>query len=321
LGGEINLVLLGSGYWGSKLAGEYLQLQSESGGKFNFVGVADPDRAKLSSISTKFSLPSDMLFTDVKRCISDPDITAVHIATPSETHYDLAYHCLSSRKHILLEKPMAMNTRDAFKLTRIAEKSGSVLLVGHVFRFNSALAKAKQMIDSLNIGDLKYLAFSWLDYLNPIPQRDIVFDLLPHPIDILNYLTDEWPSSVYVAHNKDTRDMAFAILEMPDKKVVQITLSWVQVGLKERRVIITGSEGSMIVDTLSQHVTVCRREDTHHVEVVKNNTIRSMIEHFTDCISRRDTPSNSSLIGAMTVNILSTARKSLIEGRVLKIFE
>ena len=317
---EINLVLLGSGYWGRKLAGEYFQLQKSSEGKFNFIGIADPDKTKLSSMSTSLGLPPEMLFTDVDKCISDPRVTAVHIATPSETHYDLAYRCLDLRKHVLLEKPMAMNTRDAFKLTRTAEVTGSVLLVGHIFRFNSALARAKQIIENSIIGDVKYLTFSWLDYINPTPPRDIVFDLLPHPIDILNYITDEWPSSVYVAQNKES-DMAFGIFQMPDKKIVQIALSWSQVGLKERRVIITGEKGSMNVDTLSQNLTVYSQAEIQQMEVVRNNTMRSMIQHFVDCISRRDPPTNSSLIGAMTVNILSSARKSLEEGKVLKIFE
>ena len=79
--------------------------------------------------------------------MADPTINAVHIATPMETHYDLACEALSEHKHILLEKPMAMNARDAFKIARLAEKNGNVVLVGHIFRFNAALVRAKELLD------------------------------------------------------------------------------------------------------------------------------------------------------------------------------
>ena len=97
------------------------------------------------------------------------------------------------------------------------------------------------MLGSGEIGTLNYLYLSWLDYLDPLPNRDIIFDLLPHPIDIINYLTDEWPSSIYVSSiaysrpaEREREDVAFVIIEMPDKKSAQITLSWIQPGIKER---------------------------------------------------------------------------------------
>ena len=78
-----------------------------------------------------------MLFENVEECLSNPDISAIHVATPNETHYDIATQALEQHKHVLLEKPMTLNSRDAFKLARFAENSGSVLLVGHIFRFNA----------------------------------------------------------------------------------------------------------------------------------------------------------------------------------------
>jgi predicted dehydrogenase len=326
---KINLALFGAGYWGSKLASEYVKLQREKDNEeFNFFGIVDPDKERLSKIGNRLSLSSTMLFSDVEQCLRNRDITAIHIATPAETHYNLAQQALNENKHVLLEKPMAMNSRDAFRLARLAEKNGQILLVGHIFRFNSALARAKEILENAGIGRINYIQLSWVDYLNPIPDRDIIFDLLPHPVDILNYLTDEWPSSVYVQSisykrpaEKQMEDMAFIVMEMPDKTSAQITLSWIQPGIKERALTVTGSEATMSVDTLTQEIQLFNSHGRKDVQVTRNNTIRSMVSHFLNCILGLENPSNSSLVGAMTVSILSAARRSLSEKRGLTILE
>jgi UDP-N-acetylglucosamine 3-dehydrogenase len=326
---KISLALFGGGYWGTKLASEYMRIEKDTNdGQFNFFGVVDPNRESLSKIEGTLGIPSAMLFTDVERCMKNPDITAVHIATPSETHYALACQALDENKHVLIEKPMAMNSRDAFKLARLAEKKGLILLVGHIFRFNAALTRAKEILEKLAVGKINYIQLMWLDGLNPIPDRDIIFDLLPHPVDIINYLTDEWPSSIFAQSTSYTRpeekyreDMAFVNMEMPGKVSAQITLSWIQPGIKERKVTVTGSEATLSIDALSQDIKVFKPSGNKEVTVVKNNTIKTMVEHFVRCIFGKDNPSNSSLVGAMTVSILSSARRSLTERRSLGTFE
>src|ERR671910_2939397 len=326
---KINLALFGGGYWGSKLASEYIQLQREKDNQeFNFFGIVDPDKERLSRIGSMLNLPSTMLFSDVEQCMRNRDITAVHIATPTETHYNLAEQALDESKQVLLEKPMAMNSRDAFRLARLAEKNGQILLVGHIFRFNAALTRAKEILEKTAIGKVNYLRLSWLDELKPIPNRDIIFDLLPHPIDIVNYLTDEWPSSIYAQSISYTRpaergmeDMAFIVMEMPDRTSAQITLSWIQPGIKERTVTVTGTEATMSIDTLTQSIELFNAYGRKNVNVEKNNTIKSMVCHFLNCILGSENPSNSSLVGAMTVSILSAARRSLSEKRGLAILE
>jgi predicted dehydrogenase len=324
---KINLALFGSGYWGSKLASEYIQLQRQNK-RFTFFGIVDPDKTRLRAIQKKLNIDSNMLFDDVGQCLCNPDINAIHIATPNETHFKLAQEALNQNKHVLLEKPMALTSREAFKLARLAEKSGKVLLVGHIFRFNSALEMAKQILEKGQIGDVNYLQLSWLDYLDPLPDRDIIFDLLPHPIDIVNFLTGEWPSTIYThsfsyrrSAEKQNEDVAFIIMEMPDKSSAQISLSWIQPGIKERQVTVTGTEGTLVIDTLSQELYIMKNDKKISINNTKNNTIMSMIKHFANCIFHTENPINSSLVGAITVGVLSSARKSLSEKRVLKILE
>jgi len=324
---QVNLALFGSGYWGTKLAGEYIEAHSYLD-RFNFVGIVEPNKERLANVGRRLNLPSSMLFHDVNDCLNNPEISAVHIATPNETHYDIANKALTQHKHVLLEKPMALNTRDAFKLARLSENSGNVLLVGHIFRFNTALSQVKDILKNQDIGNLKYMHLSWLDNLNPIPDRDIIFDLLPHPVDIINYLTDDWPSSVYARsilhkteNEKEIEDVGFVIINMPDGTSAEINLSWIQPGMKERMVLITGSEATIKIDALSQESTMYRSTGKTNIPISRNNSMQAMITHFVNCITGKDTPNNSSLVGALTVNVLSSARRSIVEDRVIGIHE
>lgn len=324
---QVNLALFGSGYWGTKLASEYIETHKNLD-NFNFVGIVEPNKKRLAFVGQKLDLPSSKLFDNVKDCLVNPEISAVHIATPNETHFNIATEALTRHKDVLLEKPMALNTRDAFKLARLSESSGNVLLVGHIFRFNAALSQVKNILKNQDIGNLRYLHLSWLDNLNPIPDRDIIFDLLPHPIDIINYLTDEWPSSVYARslmhdtpYHKKIEDVGFVIINLPDGTLAEIDLSWIQTGMKERIILITASEASIRIDALSQDITIYRSSGKTNIPVTSNNSMQSMITHFVNCISGIDNPNNSSLVGALTVNVLSSARKSITENTEVRIHE
>lgn len=324
---QVNLALFGSGYWGTKLASEYIETHKNMD-NFNFVGIVEPNKKRLACVGQKLDLPSSKLFDNVKDCLVNPEISAVHIATPNETHFNIATEALTRHKDVLLEKPMALNTRDAFKLARLSESSGNVLLVGHIFRFNAALSQVKNILKNQDIGNLRYLHLSWLDNLNPIPDRDIIFDLLPHPIDIINYLTDEWPSSVYARslmhdtpYHKKIEDVGFVIINLPDGTLAEIDLSWIQTGMKERIIFITASEASIRIDALSQDITIYRSSGKTNIPVTSNNSMQSMITHFVNCISGIDNPNNSSLVGALTVNVLSSARKSITENTEVRIHE
>ena len=87
----------------------------------------------LAKVGQKLNLPNKMLYSDGARLIGDPKINCVHIMTPNETHFAIASKSLEADKHVLLEKPMSLTSRDAFKLVRQAEQKGNVLLVGRIF--------------------------------------------------------------------------------------------------------------------------------------------------------------------------------------------
>lgn len=315
---EVGVAIIGAGYWGSKLIKEYLALSKEY--NVDLKAVVDVSRDKLEKVHKENGIPKGKLYTDYKKILENSDIIAVHIATPNETHFTLAKDFLSHGKHVLLEKPMALNSTNAFKLTRLAEVNGSVLLVGHIFRFNNALHKVKEILSKNFLGEIYYLDLAWTTKMVPPVKRDIIFDLAPHPIDILNFLTDEWPKEVYVKARSYIRrkegleEFAYALLEMNKGVLVHVKLSWLEYGKKRRIVKIVGEKGVLEVDALSQKIIYIDNKNNENLLPIKpNNTIRDMIKHFIDVIRGHKPPSNSALIGTLTVVVLEAMRKSLEE--------
>jgi len=140
LNDRIGVAVVGVGYWGRKLVEEYLLL-SKRRSDVELVAVADVSKERLMRISSEFGLPTSMLYADHHELLGDDRVDAVHIATPNETHFRIARDFLEAGKHVLLEKPMATSSREAFKLARMAEELDLVLLVGHIFRFKTPLRR------------------------------------------------------------------------------------------------------------------------------------------------------------------------------------
>jgi len=320
----INLAVIGAGYWGAKLIAEYIAL-SKKRRDVRLVAIADISPERLVGISKKFSLPNSMLKKDYKEILEDPKITGVHIATPNETHYEVARKAISAGKHVLLEKPMCLSSRDAFRLARHTEKNNLVLLVGHIFRFNNAINKVKELIEKKEIDEVRYIELRWTAFVPPPPSRDIIFDLAPHPIDIVNHLFEEWPIKVYVSARSYERkkigleEVAFATLELPKDALASMVLSWIHHGPKQRTVTIVSEKNTIKIEAVKQMIKLYENNQVREIPIERNNTIESEVNHFVQRIKNNDPPINSALIGALNVSVLESMRKSLQQGKVTSI--
>lgn len=316
-----NLAVIGAGYWGTKLIGEYHAL-SQKQQDVKLCAIADSSPQKLSEISQRWNFPSAMLKKNYNEILEDPEIDGVHIATPSETHYEIARNAINAGKHVLLEKPMCLKSSEALKLARLAEKKNSVLLIGHIFRFNNAINKVKDLIEKGELDETRYVELRWTASLQPPPSRDIVFDLAPHPIDILNHLFEEWPTQVHLNARSYERkkvgfeEVAFVTLDFPGDIMALIVLSWLQHGPRQRTLTIVNKNSALKVEAVQQNITLYENGQAKEIPIKPNNTIESEISHFIGRIKNNDAPINSALTGIMNVTVLDAMRKSLQTGNV-----
>jgi predicted dehydrogenase len=313
---KLGVAIVGAGFWGKKLVLEYLAL-SKLRSDVQLRWVVDSDRTRLTQLASELNLPRNMLETEYRRILEDETVGAVHLAVPNELHFPIGMAALEARRHVLLEKPMALNMRDAVKLARKAEQQSVVLHVGHIFRFNNAVREAKKLLDNGTIGKPLYYGLDWEALLSPPRNRDIVFDLGPHPIDVLNYLSNEWPTRVvtlgksFLRRKPDQEEVAETVAEFEGDIFAQVALSWLYMGPRKRLISVTGEFGTILVDALNQRIDIYTSEgaQNHHVQV--NDTILTMITHFVESILNREPPQVSGLVGAMTVAVLAAMRESM----------
>ena len=320
----LNVSVIGAGYWGRKVIRETLAL-AQTSGQISLHSVVDNSPTVLEQCRKEFGSLDYRL--DYRDLLSDPEVSAVHICSPNASHFDIASSFLRSKKHVLVEKPLALRTLEAYELVRLAEANRRVLCVGHVHRFNNGVRELRKVLGSGVLGDIYYLRFRWTGYLPPQKERDVITDLGPHPFDICNHVLDVWPRKIS-CRGRGFRvgtidEVAFIHAEHANGLHANIELSWLD-HEKRRDVTAVGSEGMAHLDCMDQKLSLQRGDTIEPVATIPSNTLRDEIIHFAECCSRDPlavTHPNLSggLLGANVVLLLETARKSLHEERTVQV--
>lgn len=318
----INVAVIGAGYWGKKVIREYIQLAKDNS-EIDLSMVCDSDHEHLKFCRDALNVPEYKLVSNYTDILSSKTINAVHICTPNETHYQIGKDTLEAGKNILLEKPMTTKVTDANELRYIAKSKNLILQIGHIYRFNNTLKKMRDLLSKKYLGTLYYLKLQWTTYLPYPAKSDIIFDLAPHPVDILNYLLNDWPEKVFckgrACRRKSLEEFAHIMMMFRNDLHASIELSWLHPG-KTRLVTIIGSERSAIIDCSGQSLKIFENQDgkMFDVNVVANNTILDEINYFTRSIdtsgySESNHYGNGASQGIKNVAILENLKKSLQE--------
>lgn len=319
----VNLAVIGIGYWGRKVAREYIEL-SKADPDFNLAKVCDLDETNLKCCKESLNVSPNQLCSSFSDILSSPEINAVHICTPNETHFGFGLRALAAGKNVLLEKPLALTSSDASTLVSTAQSRDLCLQVGHIYRFNNAIKKIESLVKENFFGELYYLKLQWTIWMPSPIGRDIIFDLGPHPVDIMNYILNKWPIKVVCSANSYRRpsleEVAYLHLDFGDKLMAHIELSWLQPG-KVRELSVIGSKRSATVDCLSQRIKIFEDNNgnNYNIEINENNTIFDEVSHFVKSIREENNHKNSGLAGANNVTILESLRKSSKEERIVNV--
>jgi len=324
---RVNVAVIGVGYWGKKVLSEYAQLAKRNS-DVCLHSVCDLSEKNLKFCEGNYDVPH--LTKYHKNVIASPEISAINICTPNETHYEICREALEAEKHVLVEKPMTLSSGEAYKLVDLARTKNLVLSVGHIFRFNRALEKVRSLVKNGFFGDLFWLKLQWATFMPPIESIDIITDLAPHPFDILNFLLDEWPLKITCkakAYRREKlEETAHVIAEFKNNVMANIELNWLS-PVKTREVSVMGSKRFAKIDCLTQEIEVFENGHFYNIPVTRNNTIEAELEHFIKCIRNNHTLNNgylnqnSGLLGANVVRLLEVARRSVEEERTERVEE
>ena len=245
----IGMGVIVCGYWGPNLIRNF-----NNHPEADIIAIADLKENRLKEVGLLY--PGVRKTTDYRDLIDDPAIGAVVIATPMSTHFKLGMEVLESGKHLFIEKPMATNSADCLTLIETAAARKLKLMVGHTFVYSPPVRMIKSLLDNGDLGDIYYVNISRVNL--GIFQKDanVIWDLAPHDVAMLNFLFGADPLAVsatghcYVQKELGIEDVAFVTLEYPGGRLVHIHVSWLDPN-KIRTCTFVGSSKMLVYDDVS----------------------------------------------------------------------
>ncbi|MBI5789672.1 MAG: Gfo/Idh/MocA family oxidoreductase [Candidatus Schekmanbacteria bacterium] len=334
----LNLGIIGCGYWGPNLVRNFMEA-----GECRVKTVCDLNPQRLVFIKGKYPLLTTTRHTD--EILADRSIDAVAIATPVSTHFQIAQKALQSGKHVMVEKPLTASSRQADELMELAHKYKKILMVDHTFIYTAAVRKMKELIGAGELGEIYY--FDSVRVNLGIFQHDVnvMWDLAPHDLSIMDYLLDKTPRSVTamgLSHlGNNIEDIAYITINYADNLIAHFHVNWlapakirlIQIGGSDKMLVYDDMENSDKLKVYNQGIdTPKNAEDGYKIRVQYRagnmyvpkleQTEALLVEcrHFLDCIRSGQKPLSDGEAGLRVVKILEAAEESLKnQGRLVKI--
>ncbi len=241
---------IGVGYWGPNLLRNLVASK-----RCRVSTVVDLTAERRDYVQSLY--PAIEVTADVDAVFRNPDIDAVIIATPVATHFPLAMRALSAGKHVFVEKPLARSVAEVDEIGRLAVAKRRVAMVGHTFLFNAAVRYVKRLIDSDELGEIRYIYSHRLNLGRIRSDVDALWNLAPHDISIIQYwLNDPVPVSVvrsgvgYI--QADVDDVVFLNIVYPNKVMANIHVSWLD-PQRVRTMVVVGSKKMVVYDDIAEN--------------------------------------------------------------------
>lgn len=205
----IGLGVIGAGYWGPNLVRTAVATPA-----FRLQWLCDLNEDRARTVLGRYTtVQTTSSYEDV---LSDPNVTAVAVATPAASHFEIVSAALSAGKHVLVEKPLTSTAADAEKLTALAERSGLTLMCDHTYCYTPAVQRVRELIRGGEIGDLQFVDSIRINLGLIQPDVDVLWDLAPHDVSILDFVLpdDVTPVSV-AAQTSDPIDACLGLYRVP----------------------------------------------------------------------------------------------------------
>jgi predicted dehydrogenase len=321
--------LIGYGYWGPNLARNF---NANPDLELSYICDFSQDRLKVAAPMYK----QTKLVNDPEVLFKDMALDAIAIATPVSTHFDLAKKAMESGKDVWLEKPMTEKVEQGEELIELAEKRGKVLHVDHTFVYTGAVRKIKELIDKGELGELIYYDSTRVNLGLFQQDVDVIWDLAPHDISIMDYLMPMKKLAVSATGSKYYGNgivpKALLTIYMENNFVGHINVSWVS-PVKIRQTLIGGTQKMIVYDDNqpSEKIKVYdkgvdlleTKEDLYHLKVQyrvgdmwspkisDHEALGFETRHFVECLKNRCSPLTDGLAGLEVVKILVASQQSL----------
>jgi predicted dehydrogenase len=325
----LKIGVVGYGYWGPNVVRNFYNVPNAA-----VVSVADISPKSLERVRGVY--PSMEVTTNADDILNNPGIDAVAIVTPISHHYPLAKKALENGKHIFVEKPFTASVAEAEDLIELAERKKLKIMVDHTFLFTGAVRKIRELIDNGTLGKLYYYDSTRVNLGIFQHDSNVVWDLAPHDLSIIDYLIPDPPSAVVATgekHVNGEEDMAFITMYFPGKVIAHLNINWLS-PVKVRTTLIGGEKRMLVWNDLEADEkirvydkgiersggnapydvrVIYRTGDLWVPRVEQVEALSLEARYFVDCIYKNEVPFNDGISGLRVVQMIEAINQSMAQ--------
>ena len=317
--GQNYLAVIGVGYWGKNLVRNFAELKV-------LRSICDTSAELLKQCQAQYQISTCLDFNEP---LNDPDVKAVAIATPAASHYKIAKAALLAGKDIFVEKPLALDLKEAEELINIARQRQRVVMVDHILRYHPAIVKLKDLIDKGVLGKLQYIYSHRLNIGKLRREENILWSFAPHDISVILDLIEEEPKKIY-AFGEDylqekVYDTTMTMMTFSNKLRAHIFVSWLH-PFKEQKLVVVGDKNMAVFNDVEEEnklvlyphkvewvhrIPVASKAEFETIPVEKKEPLREACQHFLECIQKRSTPKTDGKEALAVLKVLQQAQLEL----------
>lgn len=330
----IGLAVVGAGYWGPNLVRSALATPEFS---LEWLCDLDVERAK-RALGARSTVASTSSYEDV---LADPDVAAVAIATPAATHFDLVRAALEAGKHVLVEKPLTPTVAEGRKLADLAKRNALVLMCDHTYCYTPAVQRIRELIRGGEIGDVQFVDSVRINLGLVQPDVDVLWDLAPHDLSILDFVLPDGVVPVAVAaHTGDPLNtgracLAYLSVWLSNGALAHVHVNWLS-PTKVRTTLFGGSRRTIVWDDMNPVARIMihdrgvdrvdagsiepderrralisyRLGDMHAPALPEREALRNVMAEFAGAIAEGRQPLTDARFGVRVLALLEAASRS-----------
>jgi UDP-2-acetamido-3-amino-2,3-dideoxy-glucuronate N-acetyltransferase len=316
-----SIAIIGSGYWGKNLVRIFHDL-----GVLRL--ICDKNESILADFKNKYpNLETCLAFGDV---LNHADIDGIVISTPAETHFNLAREAILSRKHVFVEKPMALSEDEGRELIALAKERKRILMVGHLLQHHPAFICLKERALSGELGRINYIYSHRLNLGKIRREENILWSFAPHDISMILSLAGEQPESVLTTggnylHQK-IPDVTVTHLEFPSGLRAHVFVSWLH-PFKEQKLVVVGTRKMAVFNDTNpweeklliypheinwqNNLPVPTKYEAEKVDIPQDEPLRLECQHFLECMNNGKQPITDGHEGLNVLRVLNAGQRSI----------
>jgi predicted dehydrogenase len=337
---SIGLAVIGAGYWGPNLVRTAIAIPA-----LQLEWLCDLDEKRAQAVLGRYTTVKAT--TSYERVLADPAVAAVAIATPAATHFDLVRAAIEAGKHVLVEKPLTSSADEGAKLAALAERSGLVLMCDHTYCFTPAVRRIRELIGAGEIGDVQFIDSVRINLGLVRPDVDVLWDLAPHDLSILDFVLPEGVTPVAIAaHSSDPIGTGRACLAhlsfwLSTGALAHVHVNWLS-PTKIRTTVIGGSRRTIVWDDMNpaarlmvhdrgvdripqeslapddrrQALISYRIGDMQAPALPEREALKSVLVEFAEAITQNRPPLTDARAGVRVLKLLEAASRSAESGGI-----